>query len=144
MKCISSSFQKQRGVKKEEFINNCVATVVNTGCAENIFFVHLVYIFVFQADLIMICFVVALHCYLCFIVVYIDALQKGYWKGRPSTFSPSKFKILHPLGARLALLRSGPIFRPNFDLIFTKYPKFAKVDTAKLGPLAINVLTLAP
>ena len=92
----------------------------------------------------MICFVIALHCYLCFIVVYIDALQKEYWKGRPSTFSPSKFKILHPLGARLALLRSGPIFRPNFDLIFTKYPKSAKVDTAKLGPLAINVLTLAP
>ena len=117
---------------------------MNTGCAENIFFVHLVYNSVFQAELVMICFVNALHCYLCFIVVYIDALQKRYRKGRPSTFSPSKFKILHPFGACLALLRSGPIFRPNFDLIFTKYPKSAKVDTAKLGPLAINVLTLAP
>ena len=55
-----SSFQKQRGVKKEEFINNCVATVVNTGCAENIFFVHLVYNSVFQAYYDMFCNCIAL------------------------------------------------------------------------------------
>ena len=118
--------------------------VVNTGCAENIFFVHLVYNSAFQAELIMICFVIRCTVICALLLFILMHCKRGDWKGRPSTFSPSKFKILHPLGARLALLRSGPIFRPNFDLIFTKYPKSAKVDTAKLGPLAINVLTLAP
>ena len=51
---------KAAGCQKRRITNICLAMVVDNGCAENIFFVHLVYISVFQADLVMICFVIAL------------------------------------------------------------------------------------